>query len=200
MRRFIAALSLSVLTVPSALRADDIVVYRGTARVAADSESASTSTPTVRAYWVVNYTTGELTQILYYNKLGKKQSAATVPVKITTAILPNNKVATLLTRGSDFENADDDFGTSMLMMRGQNVALTIETNPAKRAIERPRAITLRTIGILASPGSPTNFQDATGTAAVDVAKTVDANNGDKDLATVRGGIMAELTERGYQEL
>lgn len=198
MRRFIASLLLATGILCTSALAEDIAVYRGSARIAVSAQLAANFTPTVRVYWIVNYDTGEMGQILYYNKLGKKKTTATTNWRVSTVTLPNSKSGTVLVTGSTSNTAADDFTFATLMLRGQNVALLIETNPAKRTIERPRALTGKILFVDADLGEETVLQDGTFAATLDAAKTISANNGNKSLATVLGEIAAQLTEQGYQ--
>jgi hypothetical protein len=192
--RVVAALLLLV----AAAVADDVVVYRGTSHLVLDTQNAAQVSPTVKVYYVVNYTTGSLAQVLYFTKLGKKMISSTSPVRITRGTLPNAKNATLIATGFADSTAADDFSFSTFLARGVDTLLTIETSPARRAIERPRSFTAKAVFVVANPGEATTFQDATTVFTVDFAKTVAANNGDKTVAAVRDEIIASLTAQGYQ--
>jgi hypothetical protein len=189
---------VSILLFAAAAVANDIVVYRGTSRLVIDTQTAVPVSPNVKVYYVLDYTTGSLAQVLYFTKLGKKMIVATSTVRITRATLPNAKNVTLFATGFASNTAADDFSYSTFMARGVDTLLTIETSPAARSIERPRVFTAKAVFVVANPGDATTFQDATAVFSVDAAKTVAANNGDKTLDAVRDEIVASLTAQGYQ--
>ncbi len=180
--------------------ADDIAVYRGTWRFTADAQDATIFPPTLKAYFVVNYTTGESAQLVYFSKNGKKIVPAGGAMNNSRATLPNGKTATVFAGGSLDQTSAIDFGYTSFFYRGTDVSLLVETSPAKRTILRPRAFVATYHNVQANPDDPTRLQAATMSFSLDAAKTVAANNADKPLADVVLEIQQGLVAQGYSPL
>ena len=187
---------LFIVFAPS-LRADDIAVYRGTVRTLLDAESAANFPKIVKSYLVVNYTTRESHQILYFTKVTKKKISTPTGYRISRAILPNSKNLSVFVRAQAIDTNADNYQFGCVLLRGVEVALPIETNPARRSIERPRNMTGDGRTVVVSAGEPTKLQDSTVSYTLDNAKTFDANNNDKTLTAVKDEILAALTAQGY---
>jgi hypothetical protein len=197
-RLLVACLLLSVLS--PLLRADDIAVYRGTIRVTTDAQTSAGFAKTVKTYLVVNYTTRESNQIIYFTKVTKRMSSGAAGYRIGQAALPNSKNISLFATGNTANTAADEFEFRCTMLRGNNVNLVIETNPARRSIARPRSLTGDSLVATAEPGQATVFQDLTVTYTLDNAKTFAANNEDKTLTVATDEIKTALAAQGYVEL
>jgi hypothetical protein len=176
-----------------------MAVYRGTVRVFVDAQTAAGFAKTVKSYLIVNYTTRESTQILYFTKVTKKMKATATGYRIGRAILPNSKIISIFASGSVVDTNADEFQFGCALLRGNDVGLVIETTPARRSIERPRTLTGDGLTVASAPGDPTLFQDSTVSYTLDNAKTFDANNGDKSVTVVKDEILAALAAQGYVE-
>ena len=180
--------------------ADDIAVYRGTWKFSGDAENATIFPATLKAYFVVNYTTGQTSQVVYFSKNGKKIVPAGGSMDNSRATLPNGKTATVFAGGSVDQSSATDFTYTSFFYRGTDVSLLVETSPAKRTILRPRSFVATYHNVDASPDDPTRLQAATMSFSLDAAKTVAANNADKPFADVVTEIQQGLVAQGYAPL
>lgn len=186
----------ALLFTASSVLADDIAVYRGTWRKAMDADIATQHASTMQAFLVVNYTKGQAGEILYFNQGGKKLTRFSLPFHIVSAQLSNGKTATLIATGEAYEPG---IGFSFLntLLRGTNVSLPIETKPERRSIQRPRIFVGNYSYVGAMPQSSANFEMASISYALDVARTVKANNADQSHIQVLDEIEAALTAKGH---
>jgi hypothetical protein len=198
MKRLLFALLAFLATAPSSLRADDIVVYRGTLRFSLDADSAALLTPVVQIYWVFNYTTADSGYIIYFNKAGKKRQTITSTVSIGTVPLPNAKQATLIAQGNANSPSPTDFTYSLVMLRGTNVALPVESGSSPRIISRPRVLVGDLVNV--ANGSNTFLQDGSVSLSVDKARTLSANDEGKTFDAVLTELEALLSSKGFQNL
>jgi hypothetical protein len=196
MRNVLASLFALILGVSSAA-ADDIAVYRGSWRMALDADGATFLAPTLKAFLVVNYTTGEMVQVVYFAKNGKKALVLDDPFENTRALLPNGKNATALISGSAVKTSSVDFNFTTQLLRGTDLSLLVETTPAKRSIQRPRTLSGIYTYVAADPGDDSRLRTATMVYSLDTARTIAANNGDKTVQQVFTEITQFLTSKGY---
>ncbi len=180
--------------------ADDIAVYRGTWKFTGDAENATIFPATLKAYFVVNYTTGQTSQLVYFSKNGKKITPAGGSMDNSRATLPNGKTATVFAGGSVDKTSATEFTYTSFFYRGTDVALLVETSPAKRTILRPRSFVATYHNVDANPDDPTRLQAATMSFSLDAAKTIAANNADKSVAEVVMEIQQGLISQGYAPL
>ena len=191
---------LSLFLCMASALADDIAVYRGTWRFTTDAQGATIFPQTFKAYFIVNYTTGETSQLVYFSKNGKKIVSAGGPMDTTRATLPNGKTATVFASGSTSKTSATDFGYTSFFYRGTDILLLVETSPARRTIQRPRSFVATYHDLQANPDDPSTLQAATMSFSLDAAKTIAANNADKAFATVVTEIQQGLVSQGYTPL
>lgn len=177
--------------------ADDVAVYRGTWRLAVDAEFSALIAPTVKAFLVVNYTTGQTSQVLYYTRNGKKLLVLDTLLDNMRATLPNGKLATVLATGTGDRTSATVFNYGGQFLRGTDSALLLETQPAKRFIQRPRSFAGQYFLAESDPGPDTGMQSATMVYSLDSAKTTAANNTDKTVDQVVTQITQALVAQGY---
>lgn len=194
--RYILASVLSLFLCAESAFADDIAVYRGTWRFTTDAQGATVLPAVLKAYWIVNYTTGDSAQFVYFTKNGKKFISAGVPTDHTRVTLPNGKTATTFAGGNVSQTSETVFGYTSFFYRGTDIALLVETSPARRTILRPRAFTA-TYHDLQASASPSSMQSGAMVYSLDAAKTIAANNADKSLATVSAELQQLLVSQGY---
>ena len=175
---------LSLVLCMASASADDIAVYRGTWRFTSDAQDATIFPPTLKAYFIVNYTTGETKQLVYFSRNGKKIVPAGGSMDNSRATLPNGKTATIFASGNLAQTSETDFGYTSFFYRGTDAVLLVETSPARRTILRPRSFVATYHNVQANPDDPTRLQAATMSFSLDAAKTIAANNADKPIADV----------------
>lgn len=196
MRNVLASLFALLLGIGS-VAADDIAVYRGTWRMTLDAHGATFLAPTFKAFLVVNYTTGETVQAVYFAKNGKKVFVLDESFENTRALLPNGKNATALISSSGEKISSVNFNFTTQVLRGTDLSLLVETTPAKRSIQRPRTLSGTYSHVTASPTDDSRLRTATMVYSLDTARTIAANNGDKTVQQVFSEIADYLNSKGY---
>lgn len=198
MKRYTLLVFLFLTMLVTAVRAE-VVVYKGTLRIKLDAGDALTYPPLVRLYFLVDYSTGETARVFYWVKNGKHLQKFNQAVNLSTGTLPNAKPITILATGESTNTALSDFYYAFSIMRGVNAVLKVESEPGTSTLVRPRILTGYGAYTKANDASDGRFQEGTYHLVFNSALTLDANNADKSLATMRDEIAGRLAAQGYED-
>ena len=197
MKRYALLISLFLTALTAAMQAE-VIVYKGTLRVKLDAEDALTYPSLVRAYFVVDYATGESVRIFYFVKNGKHQQKGPQQLNVSTGALPNAKPVTILAAGDATDTSLNDFSYQFTLLRGVNAVLKVESDPVTTAV-RPRILTGYGAFVTSNTPSDGHFQEGIYNLVFNSALTIDANNGNKTRAAVSDEIVGRLAAQGYQD-
>jgi hypothetical protein len=198
MKRYTLLIFLFLTMLAAAVRAE-VVVYKGTLRIKLDAGDALNYPALVRLYFIVDYSTGESARVIYWVKNGKHLQKSNQAMNVSTGTLPNAKPITILAAGQATNTAVSDFYYTFNIIRGVNAVLKVESEPGTSTLVRPRILTGYGAYTAADDASDGRFQEGTYNLVFNSALTLDANNADKSLATMRDEIAGRLAAQGYED-
>jgi hypothetical protein len=182
------------------LQAGDILVYKGVQRAKIDAVAVGAEPTRASLYFIVDLETREARRIQYWvNRGNRRQEAFPETVDITRANTSNGKRVSLIGNSATIQQSPVSFVHLYLSLRGEDVSVQIETQPAVRSVLRPKTLTgIRSQLIGAGAADLGFFYDATWTLTLDAALTTDANDNDRSVTQVEELILQRLTGQGYE--
>jgi hypothetical protein len=191
-------LTLATVLGATASASADVVVYKGTARAAADLTSMQSYPKVIGEYIVVDYTTREIGLIQFGGVGAGKGYNAGVPgtIHITSAPIALGKTATVLSVSNAYDTNPTDYRDTVFLFRGTNASVTTATIPAVTLRNLPRILTGSGLQAEAN-GATGQFVNQTFTLLVDAKKTVEANNAKRSVNQTLVAIVTELKAKGY---
>lgn len=196
-------LTLAVVTVGLLLplQAGDILVYKGTQRAKLTAEAVGAEPAACSVYFIVDLETREARRIQYWSyRSNRRHESFPETVDITRANASNGKKVSLFGNSGTIQLTPVSFSHQYFSLRGQDVSVEIETQPAVRSVLRPKTLTgIRSQLIGGGAVDLGFFYDATLTLTLNAALTKDANDNDRTLTEVEQLIKERLAEQGYYD-
>lgn len=195
------ALLFSGLVMSLSTLCADVVVYRGTARIAGDLTTAGRLPRVIGIYVLVDFETRQYTNIGFWSKGRVKRfvGASSTPsdIDIAELTITGGRTATVLATGSSNSTDATTFNHNLVYFRGKNAELLIKKEPTSTRIARPRS--LKGYALSLNSGTSTRaFSELTLALSYDQRATLVANNGGRTLVEASDDLEAKLANKGYE--